>query len=1518
MRKYYSLLGIAVAAASLVMPQSALAQYAKARPAESLATAKVTAASKISDLTVKPREFKSKRTHPFAQLRSGKVSPTFVTKSNPLFKASASSVLYGCITYSDSWGDEAMTGIYSMPIGGEPSSTAVFLSSDLSSVYGACLAEDRYVATTYQDFFGWFQIYYINVFDASTWELIDQKSGSVGTTATDLTYDATTGNIYGCFYNESGDGYRFGQLDINAGTVTTIGTLEAPFQGVAAAPDGTIYGITATGSLYTIDKTTGATTLVGETGVSTKYLVSATCDPVSGTLYYTSAPADDTGHLYAIDKQTAQATHIYAFPGNDEVQGLFIPAPAAEDKAPAAVSEIELSFPEGTLTGSVKFTTPTTLFDGTAVSAGTAGLTYTILANGEVVATAAATYGESVDATVTVPSAGNYEFIVTVANEVGTSPKQRAKAFIGNGIPTAPANVTLVYADGKMQLSWDAVTESADGGYINPEAVTYTVTRLLDNIIVAENISETSFEETVAASDELTVYSYSVYATFAETKSGSTSSNSVALGSIIPPYTNAFDNEDSLAGFTIIDNNEDDNTWNWYDGYARCKYNSDIAMDDWLITPPIKLESGKYYEISINTRAQVSFYTEQIEVKYGTTATVEAMTMELVPSTEVSTYDYVTLKGAILATTSGDYYIGIHGISEADRYYLHVDDLSIAAAIDASAPAASTDVSVTPDPLGALKAALSFTTPDKDIAGNTLSSLTKVEIYNGETLLETIENPAPGVIVEKVYENLTEGINTFTVVAYNEFGKGIEASASSFVGINIPGVPENVDMVEISPAGTVRITWTAPQVSADGYPIDPSLMTYIVAENINNSWTPISEDINGYEFEHTAVANGEQDFVQYAVFAKTTAGTGQGAVTPFIPVGTSYELPYAESFANGGLSYILGTKTVAGDGAWSLAIDGQPFTDITAQDGDGGFIYFKGEYVDDEAAIFTGKINITGTNPELSFYYMPLGDDDINEVTVTVDAGDGEVTLQTIPQTGTIGAWKRASIPMTDYIGKTIQIHLYAKLLTHKYIIVDNVRIAELLDYNLTATSIKAPTSVEAGASFTIPVKIDNNGSLEATGYTVNLYDNGEVVASKSELPALASFAGTTVDFEITTSVLTVGEHTYYAEVVYAADQDQTDNKTTAVTVKVNGNSYPTVTLTGTKDEATGAALLSWTAPDLDDNSPVEYTETFEDEAYESFTVDSFGLWTLKNFNTNNTYGISDGAGSTIPFPNSGTGFGWILFDAESAGIDAGYAGYNGSPSMSTGAGRCISAFAHTSGANDAWLISPLLSGEAQTITFMAHCLNTSYGDETFEVLYSTTDQEVASFTVVNVNGQASTAANLDWTEYAVELPAGAKYFAIRSTGTDVFVLAVDNITFKGYVNANAGLEIAGYNIYRDGEKINDALVTETSYLDTQASVGEHAYVVTVVYNRGESLPSNEVIITSSGVEAIDADATATVSVEARTIVIANAEGADVIVAATDGKVIYKAAGESRTAVTVTPGVYLVKVATKVVKVVVK
>ncbi len=56
--------------------------------------------------------------------------------------------------------------------------------------------------------------------------------------------------------------------------------------------------------------------------------------------------------------------------------------------------------------------------------------------------------------------------------------------------------------------------------------------------------------------------------------------------------------------------------------------------------------------------------------------------------------------------------------------------------------------------------------------------------------------------------------------------------------------------------------------------------------------------------------------------------------------------------------------------------------------------------------------------------------------------------------------------------------------------------------------------------------------------------------------------------------------------------------------------------------------------------------------------------------------------------------------------------------------------------------------------------------------------------------------------------------------------------------------DLKGYNVYRNGEKINAELVTERSYYDKNVAEGDYVYTITAVYGEGESKVSNTVKVT--------------------------------------------------------------------------
>ena len=154
------------------------------------------------------------------------------------------------------------------------------------------------------------------------------------------------------------------------------------------------------------------------------------------------------------------------------------------------------------------------------------------------------------------------------------------------------------------------------------------------------------------------------------------------------------------------------------------------------------------------------------------------------------------------------------------------------------------------------------------------------------------------------------------------------------------------------------------------------------------------------------------------------------------------------------------------------------------------------------------------------------------------------------------------------------------------------------------------------------------------------------------------------------------------------------------------------------------------------------------------------------------------------------------------------------------------------------WLISPQLSGDAQTISFWVNSLTGSNGITTYEVAYSTTDSLYDSFKTVLLKDTVNKVA---WREVSVDLPAGAKYFAIHhTTPIDNFqMLMLDDVTYTRGIG-----DVLGYKVYRDGKYL--ATVTTPYFADDNDD--DHQYQVTVLYNSGESGYSNTVGKTSTGI----------------------------------------------------------------------
>ena len=146
-------------------------------------------------------------------------------------------------------------------------------------------------------------------------------------------------------------------------------------------------------------------------------------------------------------------------------------------------------------------------------------------------------------------------------------------------------------------------------------------------------------------------------------------------------------------------------------------------------------------------------------------------------------------------------------------------------------------------------------------------------------------------------------------------------------------------------------------------------------------------------------------------------------------------------------------------------------------------------------------------------------------------------------------------------------------------------------------------------------------------------------------------------------------------------------------------------------------------------------------------------------------------------------------------------------------------------------------------------------------------------------------------------------------------MLMLDDFTFAR-AGGESTLHHVGYNVYRDGDKVNDEPLDTPSFVDKNRDADEYLYHVTAVYDRGESEPSKPVTVKrGSEVEEVGTDGVR-VNVEGRDIVVSGAGELAVRVFAPSGQTMVASTGDIRK--TVSAGVYLVTVGDRTYKIMVR
>lgn len=1345
-------------------------------------------------------------------------------------------------------------------------------------------------------------------FDPNSWDVLSEQPGDKSLSLVTSTYVADDEMAYCTYYNNS---HRFAAFSVDDGTLINIGALDKRLTAMAAHSDGTLYGMDESGNLVVINKNTGkVSSTVGNTGLVSYYRTSAAIDSPNNILYYVNVGQSQTS-LYAVDLETAESTKLYDFEHAEQFIGLYVTADDTEPTVPAAATNLALDFEGVSLSGSFSFDAPATFYDGSTPSG---SLSYVVKIDGTQHTTGSCAWGEHVSVPVTFEEPARHEFSVAFTNATGEGPASKVSEWIGPDAPAAPTGAKLTYSAGKFTISWTAPTAGANGGTIDPAAVTYKVVRNNDNTTVADGISATSVTDAVAEPvNSIVPYTYTITPYYAGLAGESVTTSKKSIGYIIPPYTNSFASSADISGYTVLDANKDSKKWSYNSASKamRIQYNSSKAMDDYVFTPEILLEAGKTYTFTFDARAHNNSDAERVEAVISTGTTAASVVQTIIPATDIVSKEWITLSGTFTPDATRRYRFGIHGISDKNKYYLYATNITISEGSSTAAPAAIADLQATADASGALKAEITFTAPSADAAGQPLADLDRIELLRGDVLIKTWTSPAAGQTLTYTDTPAPPAGNvSYTAIAYNASGASAPAIVSTFIGFDVPNVPTQVAARIGSDSGEAVVEWTAPATDIRGKALSEADLTYTIVRRQDDSRTTVATGVSGTSFtDRAAAADAEQDFYSYEVTASSPGGNSTAVSTQLIPLGKPYEMPFRESFPNGRISFIWGLDSNNAAAGWLLGQD-TSIDGIDSEDADNGLAIMEAMTKGSTATIYSGSIAVPAIgNPTLTFAYY--NHNSLNKLSVTVaetGSSTGTVVAEITLDPSAPEGWVNHPVALDAFKGKNIQLYFKAEVVNTSIFVLDNIRVENRHADDLAVRSLSLPSRIATGSDYAVTASFENKGLNAAQGYTVALMLNGETIATKEGAPlAPAQAAAVTFDCNLP-ATNELEALTHKVEIRYAADDNTADNTSEEYTARPFTPEFPLPENVGFT-VAGNDVSLSWDEPDLTVAQMQPVTDTAED-----FTPYSTGLagsevfddyvggWTMIDGDGVTPFAITSQEGE-VRFPNSGRPIGFMVFDASAMNLTE-WAAHNGN--------NMFVSFASGYAPNDDWMISPMLSGESQTVSFWAKSLTDYYGADSFQVWYSSTDTRLSSFT----RERTVDAVPTEWTKYEIPLPAGTRYFAIRCTSNQTFALFVDDITYIPAHPAD-GLVLSGYNVYRNGEKVASA-IADRSYLDTDMAPADHNYRLSALYNRGESALTAPVTVVVTGIRDLDAARLGAAGLSGA-IRVTGAAGHRIRVAATSGMVVSDIeAADNDMLIPAQPGIYIVSVAGKSYKITVK
>lgn len=1357
----------------------------------------------------------------------------------------SNTVLAGAMVYNDLWGETDANGNYLNPItsgiytfgaraDAEPK--LVYRNDKMLKLRAAVKVNSVYYAISTSNYDS---EAYLTTYTTGTWGQRSEAEIDLVNVPSDMAYDPVSGNIYGFFYNEATQEYsRFCSFDTYYGEATTIAEVDRNAFAIAANKNGEIYGIWGyTGWLIKIDPKTGRYEQIGKTGFAPAYINSMAFDDATGKLYWTANDAEGYSALLEVNTSTGAATEICHFKNNASFAGIFAMPYTIPDAAPAAVGNAAVKFSHiGALTGTVECVAPTKTHNGASL-AGPLTIVVSVVGGSDIEINGVEPGAKVVSPEITFAE-GNVSVEITAASTDYLGETVSISTYAGEDTPGAPSEVTLIDDGGVPSLSWSAPAAGLNGGVFDPAGLTYTVTRMPDKTKF-EGITSTTFRDETFGG--MAALHYLVQAVNAKGTGPAAESQTLVFGADFSvPFTEKFDSKDAFDLWTVTDL-AGASGWT-YDTKAKNIYlkycEPEQAHNDWIVSPRVRLQKDAVYALTFDAKTFYKGYPENFKFCIGESTDPASMKQVIIDCPDYDNPKAFESKRALFhVEADGYYHIGLNCYSIAHNWQLTIDNIGVAE-VSGAVPAAVNNLTVTAAPLGAMSATVEFTAPELDTKGGDLTENLTVNIYRNlsATPLKTISGVAPGSRQSWIDATMTEADTyAYRVVAATEAGEGASAEASAFVGVDVPGPVGDLRAIERTD-GTVELSWSAPVVGANGGYFNPEGMTYRVMRSNDakvvasaTSETSLTDRLN---LSH-------QELMYYLVTPYVGEVKGMYNNTPLNGVfGPAIAAPMTETFAGADIAnYPWVSESDGPNYLWVLEAAGvNPAT--ADQNGDRGLAMFvsSADNVGVTGEFSSPKVNIsTLDKPVISFWvyhFDGLGNDAMLTLKVMTPGKNFEAVEGAVvrPGDGTTG-WRRHVVDLSAYkFSEWLRVMFVSTSTGSGNILLDNIVVDNSRGVDVAVDRISGSRRVAAGFDAPFTARVGNVGMEDAKSITVTLADgSGRTLAAES-LAALG--AGKYVDVEFS-AALAMGNHALTVTATCGADANPANNVATLAVEAVDAVIASPSSLRASATE--GAVLLSWDAP-YGRGHVVDDVESYADWA-----INGVGDYTLIDLDYNNTHYIHK---DLDEYPSMTSPKSFQVCNAKTLGIDI---WGEGTPHSGN---KMFMSVASVDGANNDWLISPLLNGAEQTVSFHAKAFTAQDTPaERMRVLYSTGSTDPTEFTPVH--SAEFIEVPDQWMEYRYVVPAGTRYFAINCVSLDAFALFVDDLAFNDMTVP--ALELTGYEVMRNGEVV--ATVTDESYVDSEPVAGKSTYTVRALFGDVVSSPSEAAAVEFSAIAEIEGGA---------------------------------------------------------------